>query len=32
MWVALVLAFLMIGYVATPPMAIQQATALWSGE
>ena len=31
MWVALVLAFLMIGYVATPPVVMQQA-ALWSGE
>jgi len=31
MWVALVLAFLMIGYVATPSVVMQQA-ALWSGE
>jgi hypothetical protein len=31
-WVTLVLALLTIGYVATPPVVIQQATALWSGE
>ena len=29
-WIALVLAFLVIGYVVTPPAVIQQATALWS--
>jgi hypothetical protein len=30
-WVALVLALLVIGYVVTPPAVIQQATALWNG-
>jgi hypothetical protein len=30
-WVALVLAFLVIGYVVIPPAVIQQATALWNG-
>jgi hypothetical protein len=29
-WVALVLALLMIGYVVTPPVVIQHAAALWS--
>jgi hypothetical protein len=29
-WVALVMALLMIGYVVIPPAAIQHAAAFWS--